>query len=299
MHIMKKILITITLFSALLLSIGCSANRGAAVLHTGQRQALGVRSADMAASAPMPMAVPESPFLSDISEAALLSNTERKLIRTAHVRIRAANLDAADDFITNLMRQFNAYASSTSVQENVRHYTLRVPAQYYDIFLAEMNSIGRLLSRFENTEDVTLHYFDLEGRLATKRELLITFQSYLGRANNIEEILAVEARIANLQFEIDRTGAQLRDLSNRIVYSTIHLTILGPAGLAGIPAVTLGERIAQLFGNFSAFLSTVVLILIGIVIYGIPSLALLTLLFWLLFGRVGLLRKVWQKVRGV
>ena len=222
---------------------------------------------------------------------------ERKLVKWASVRIRVEVLDAADASISGLMEKYNAYAASTNIEENSRHYSLRVPAPQYDVFLAEMNGLGRLLNRYESTEDVTLRYYDLEGRLATKRELLRTFQSYLGRANNIDEILAVEARISELQYDIESTGIQLRNLANRVDYATIDLSLIGPVALSQTQRLTLGERIEQLFGGFGSFFSTVAVIIVGAVVYGIPVLLLLVLIFWLLFGRIGLLKRLWRIVR--
>lgn len=232
------------------------------------------------------------------SMSANLNNVERKLIKRAFVEIRVENLDAADSSIAKLMNEYNAYAASTRAEENSRFYSLRVPAAQYDFFLAEMNGIGRLIRRSENTEDVTLRYYDLEGRLEMKRELLRTFQSYLTRARNIEEILSVETRIAGLQNDIDRTGSQLRFLANSVDYATIDLSLFGPVAASQIQSITLGERIKQLFGNFGAFLSTVAVVIVGALIYGIPLLALLVLLFWVLFGRIGLIRKLWGLVKG-
>jgi hypothetical protein len=227
-----------------------------------------------------------------------LSNVERKLVKNASVRIRVENLEAADASVNELMRKYDAYASSTNIQETHYYYTLRVPSPVYDFFLADMNGMGRLLDRLESTEDVTIRYYDLEGRLETKRQLLRTFQLYLGRANNIQEILAVEARIAELQYDIEGTGMQLRSLANRVDYATINLTLLGPVAAIQNRGETFGEQIKQLFGNFGGFLSTVAVVITGIVIYGIPVLLLLIFFFWLLFGRIGLMKKLWQIVKG-
>jgi hypothetical protein len=231
-----------------------------------------------------------------VSEAANLNNTERKLIKRASIRIRVENLDTADASIAELMKGYGAYSASTEANENSRHYSLRVPAHLYDTFLAEMNGIGRLLYRSESTEDVTLRYYDLEGRLATKRELLKTFQSYLGRANNIEEILSVEARIAELQYDIEGTGIQLRNLANRVDYATIDLSLLGPVMATSNQNATFGEQIRELFGNLGSFFSTLTVVVVGIVIFGIPILLILALLFWLLLGKIGLLKKLWKLV---
>jgi len=235
-------------------------------------------------------------YLFGNSETAFPNTVERRLVRSAFLSIRVENLETADAFVSNLMNRFGAFAASTSVHENSRHFSLRVPSHHYDAFLAEINDVGRLIHRSEHTEDVTLRYFDLEGRLESKRELLRTFQSYLGRAANIEEILAVEARMADLQREIEFTGTQLRHLANQVDYSSIELNLLGPVAASRNRGLTFEERVGQLVGNFGGFFSTVAIILLGIVIYGIPLLLVLTLLFWLLFGRIGLLKKLMRAV---
>jgi hypothetical protein len=157
--------------------------------------------------------------------------------------------------------------------------------------------MGRLINRYESTEDVTLRYYDLEGRLATKKELLRTFQSYLGKAKTIEEILSVEARLSELQYDIEGTGIQLRNLANRVDYATVDLSLLGPVISSPNRGLTFGERIKQLFGGFGGFLSTVAMVLLGIVIYGIPILLLLGLLYLLLFGKIGLAKKLWRLIK--
>ena len=227
-----------------------------------------------------------------------LTNAERKLVKYADVRIRVDNLETADTSVTGLLKKYDAYAASTNIQENANYYSLKIPSPVYDIFLTEMNGLGRLIHRSENTEDVTLRYYDLEGRLETKRELLRTFQSYLRRANNIEEILAVETRIAELQNDIDGTGMQLRNLANRVDYATIELNLLGPAAASSSQNLTFGEQVKNLFNSFGAFLSMIGLVLLGIIIYCIPIFIIAVFFFWLLFGRVGLLKKLWHIVMG-
>ena len=114
--------------------------------------------------------------------------------------------------------------------------------------------------------------------------------------DTIEEILGVERRIAELEDEIDRLGGDFAALNNQIDYAAIRITLRNTA----IPASdTLGERIGELFGAFGAFLRGVAVVLVGVVIYGIPVVIVLAALFWLLLGKVGLLRKLWHLVAGI
>jgi hypothetical protein len=303
---MKRKLLILTLTAAILFTVGCSkrASReaGGFAYDNVTSDKKMARSTMAKADAPMParaMAESEYPAEADGSgsPSANFPDAERKLIKRANVSIRVDNLAAADDSVTAMLKKYDAYAASTNIEENSRYYSLRVPANYYDIFLAETGGMGRLINRYENTEDVTLRYYDLEGRLATKKELLKTFQAYLGKAKTIEEILSVEARISDLQYDIEGTGIQFRNLANRIDYATIDLHLFGPVSSAPNRGLTFGERIKQLFGGFGGFLATVAMVLIGIVVYGIPILLILGLLYLIFFGRIGLAKKLWRVIK--
>jgi hypothetical protein len=232
------------------------------------------------------------------SENGQSATAERKLVKRAQLRVRVEDLAEADASINALMERHGAYAASTEIEENSRAYFIRVPHESYGDFLAAAGGMGRTLYRSESAEDVSLRYYDLAGRLATKRELLKTFQSYLGKAKSIEEILSVETRIAELQNEIDGTGKELRSLANLVDFATVALDLYGPVAANRYTGPTLGERIKELFGGFGGFVSTVLVVLAGAVIYGIPLLLLLALLFWLCFGRIGLMRKLWRAAAG-
>jgi hypothetical protein len=227
----------------------------------------------------------------------IAENVERKIVRRANIRVRVENLETAEIAVNGLMEKYGAYAASTFADENSRRYTIRVPSAVYREFLAGTAGMGKVITRTESAEDVTLRYYDLEGRLGTNKELLKTFQAYLGKAKNIEEILSVEERIAELQSEIDSTGKDLRRLSNDVDYSIVELNIF-ESGVAVTQYPTLLDNVKGLFRGFAEFLSVLLVILIGIVVYGIPIALLLVFFFWLLFGKVGLLKKLWRLAAG-
>ena len=223
-----------------------------------------------------------------------VDSPRQMLARTADIRIKVENLDRAADELVAIMEKYAAYGSSGSMTETLHRHTIRVPAVSYGPFVLAVAELGLAVSRTENAEDVTIRYFDLEGRLATQRELLNTFRAYLARASTIQDILEVERRIAETQRTIDDMGNNLRILGNRVDYATVSLAIEGPyVGKAGVRA-TLGERIAVLFGGFGGFASGVVVVLIGFVVYAVPILALVAAFIWLSFGRIGLLKKLWR-----
>ncbi|MDR2110379.1 MAG: DUF4349 domain-containing protein [Spirochaetaceae bacterium] len=220
------------------------------------------------------------------------SGRTRKLVKSAELHLRVDNPEAAEPPLMEIVEKYGAYTASVRISGNSRRYTIRAPSASYEPLLAELNGIGKILYRTESAEDVTLRYYDLEGRLETKRELLKTFQGYLGKAQNIEEIMTVETRIAELQREIDWTGTELRSLADLVDYATVDLELRGPSALPSAKPA-LGDRIADLFRSFGDYASVTLVVLTGIVIYGVPGVLILAFLFWLLFGRIGLLRRLW------
>jgi hypothetical protein len=244
-----------------------------------------------------------SPQTESSASSAAVSGKTRKLIRSADLSIEADNsligedgsVGAAAQKLEEMAGRHNGYIEQSRADASSFHCTVRVPAASFDEFLSGMSALGKIISRSENAEDVTVKYYDLEGRLATKKNLLATFQSYLGRAKNIEEIMQIETRIADLQNEIDWLGTQLTELSNLADYSTVSLYLFNPRE---VHSYTLGDRILKLFGSFGDFASAAVLVILGIVIFGIPVLFLVILLYWLLIGKIGLLKKAFRLASG-
>jgi hypothetical protein len=224
--------------------------------------------------------------------------TTRKFTTSSNLQIRIDNLDGGVNKLNEIISRYDTYASSINIYENSRSYTLKVPTQKYKIFLEEIMKIGKIIYYEETTEDVTLRYYDLESRLNTKRELIKTFQNYLDKAKNIEEILSVESRLAELQAEIDDVGKQFRLLNNLIDYSTIRLELHGPISVTNYGKETIGEKIKGLMNGFGDFVSAIAVILLAMTVYGIPSIMILLLLYWVLFGKIGILKRIIKFISG-
>ena len=308
----KRISLALAFLAVALFGLGCSRGaddrfhaglqvRDAAVFDPGAGSRTRAAPARGAFAFEAEEAFPVGASLDDMEPAAAFADDElprRRLVRRAEMRVRVESLERADYEIGALLERHGAFSSFSGATETSRRHTIRVPSDLHDPFVASLSGLGRVLQRTESAEDVTLRYFDLEGRLATQRELLETFRSYLGRAANIDEILSVEARIAELQRAIDGTGRDLRGLGDLVDYSTVTLSVEGPAAPGAFVGPTLSDRVGGLFDGFGGFLSGALVFAIGLAIYGIPVLLTLAFLYWLLLGRIGLLKKLFRLASG-
>ncbi|MDR1144227.1 MAG: DUF4349 domain-containing protein [Spirochaetaceae bacterium] len=228
----------------------------------------------------------------------------RKLVKKADVSIEAdkslldrdGKLTGVNQKMDELLKRHGAYAEYSLSDEDSARYTIRVPQASYGSMLSAVGVLGKVRSRSETAEDVTLKYYDLEGRLNTRKTLLGTFQGYLGRAQSIDDIMKIETRIADLQNDIDWLGTQLQELASLADYATIELSVYSPGVSSdyGLP-----EKIRDLFAAFRGFASGGLLVILGIIIFGLPLVIIFLLAYWLFFGRVGLLKKAFRlAVRG-
>jgi hypothetical protein len=287
------------IFVCFIVLTGCSGkqqSQSSNYIGAGFSPDLAYNDSEVQYEAASPMSVGNNLFTENTP--ALQETTNRKFTTSSSLKIRIENLDGGVNMLNEIMNRYNTYASSINIDENSRSYTLKVPTQKYKNVLEEIMKIGKILHYEETTEDVTLKYYDLESRLNTKKELIKTFQSYLSKAKNIEEILAVESKIAGLQAEIDDVGRQFILLNNLIEYSTIRLALLGPPSDNNYEKETIGEKIKGVLGGFAGFVSAIAVILVAIIVYVIPSIILLFLLYWVLFGKIGALKKVFKFLSG-
>lgn len=158
---------------------------------------------------------------------------DRKLIREGSISFKTKSLSETKARIDQIARETGSYygmetqSAGTSSIEAV--CTVRIPAENFDRFLSLLEQhAGEFDSKKIDAIDVTEEYMDLEARIRNKKELEATFRQLLTKAASISDILAVEAQIANVREEIERSEGRLRYLSKSVAFSTLTITYRQP-----------------------------------------------------------------------
>lgn len=228
------------------------------------------------------------------------SGYERKLIRNGSVSIEVTDLVKTQAAIENWVKEFGGYISSSNNGEKNSSYTVRIPSEKFDSAMDSAGSLGTLKNKNVSTQDVSEQFYDLQSRLATKKILREKLNGYLKQANSMQDILKVESELNSVQSDIESMEGRLKRLSSQIDFSTISV-------YASLPYKSTqggGFELPDLGNGFRHFVSNVILYFGGLVaavfyviICGIPLVAIIALLFWLLFGKVGLLVKLYNKLK--
>jgi len=138
---------------------------------------------------------------------------------------------------------------SNSYRDGERRFMqlrIRVPQTNLSGFLAQIEACGNVLSKQESSEDITLQYVDTESHiiaLTAERERLLAM---LEKAENVEELIALEERLSEIRYQLERYESTLRVYKNQISYATVNLTLNEVqiyTESAELP-VTVGERIS-------------------------------------------------------
>jgi len=162
--------------------------------------------------------------------------TGRSIIRTGEVRLRVEDYERARTNLTAAVEARGGYVSDSSKRINDRgeaswtagRIVLRVPAENFSDTMETVEGEGRVLESSTSTQDVTDQVVDLQARLNNLRAERDRLRELYQRANDTEDVLAVERRLSEVQTEIERTEARLQNLQRRVAYSTITVEMTEP-----------------------------------------------------------------------
>ena len=229
---MKKFLkVTLTMMLVLAMLAGCGASSMAADRAPAMKNEIAVESP----AAPMPEYALDVDYGTSVSGAGQsVPGTEQKLIKTVRMDVETEDLEALLPQISSRIIALDGYvenqelyngSSYSSYRSRSANLTIRVPAENLAGFVEDVKGVSNVISYNESTENVTLQYVSTESRmkaLEVEQERLLEL---LAKAENMSDLLEIEARLTDVRYELENVTSQLRVLANQVDYATIYLYI--------------------------------------------------------------------------
>ena len=165
----------------------------------------------------------------DVKENA--ATTNRKLIRTINMTVETNNFSELTGQIKAKTESLGGYMESVNIagseEYNTRYasYTLRIPATQADELVNTITGKSNIVSTSENVEDVTLKYVDIKSRKESLEVEYSRLEELMRSAENIEELIYIEERLADVRYEIQSIESQIRSYDNLVDYTTIYLNV--------------------------------------------------------------------------
>jgi hypothetical protein len=224
---------------------------------------------------------------------------ERKIIKTGSLSFEVKNLSETEELISAWIEDFGGYVSNTWTNRNNMNITVKVPSTKFEEAMSSTGNFGELISRSISTEDVSENYYDLETRLESRRVLQSKLEGYLANAKNISDLLEVERQLNDVTSELESMEKQFRRLSNQIDFSTINISCSLPANTTeeGFETPDFIQGLKDFAYNALQFICNFGIGILYIILIGVPSVLLVALLYWLCFGKIGLVKKLFRKLK--
>ena len=227
---MKKFLkVTLAMMLVLAMLAGCGASSMAMDSAPAMKNEIAVE----APAAPVPEYAMDS-VTSVTGSGQSVPNVEQKLIKTVRMDVETEDLEALLPQISAKIVQLNGYVESqelyngssySSYRSRSASLTIRVPAESLNGFVEDVQGVSNVVTYNESTENVTLQYVSTESRikaLEVEQERLLEL---MAKAENMSDLLEIQSRLTDVQYQLENVTSQLRVLANQVDYATIHMYI--------------------------------------------------------------------------
>jgi hypothetical protein len=162
--------------------------------------------------------------------------TDRMLIWKANLGLQVWSISNAVSVATGMAERQGGFVEQRSDHgDGSASLTLRIPAKAFKPALSDLETLGTVVYRSIEGEDVTEQYIDVEARLRNKIVLRDRLKQLLEKATAVKDILAIETELNRVQADIDSMEGRIKSLKGQVDYATVRLNlarkpILGPLG---------------------------------------------------------------------
>lgn len=155
-----------------------------------------------------------------------------KIIKTVELTVETKEYDAYISALSTAVNAAGGYIESSTADfgngyssNRYATYTVRIPSEKLGDFLVSAGENGTITSKTEEQQNVTLEYVDLESRIEAYKTEKQTLTSLLEKAESLDNVLAIQERLSEVNYQIESYTSQLNVLENRVSYSTVTLRI--------------------------------------------------------------------------
>ena len=162
-------------------------------------------------------------------------------------------------------------------------YTLRVPSGRFAALMGNLSAIGNVPYTHTYTENVTAQYYDVQARLNALQAQETRLVEMLKIAETVEDIITIEDKLGDVRYRIDSLQSSLNNWDRRVAYSSLSVTVKEVQVYTPETPVkiTYGERLVRAFTdalkNAGHFFEELLIFLVS----SIPTLVILTALYFL------------------
>lgn len=181
----------------------------------------------------------------------VVETVEQKLVYTSRVTLETEEFDTANKSLHNTIASLGGIIISEnahnlgSVGFRSLSMTVRIPQAHYDTFLSGLSESYNVASIQNTVDNLTERYYDNENRLKALRIQEERLFAMLEKAATVKEMLEIENRLCDVQYEIEALTNTQRTIDNDVKYATFHLNLNEVTKYTSPAPKTFGDRLGE------------------------------------------------------
>lgn len=190
-----------------------------------------------------------------------VATVEQKLVYTSRVSLETEEFENANSALHSAIASFGGIIVSEnahnlgSVGYRSLSMTVRIPQEHYDAFLSGLSDEYNVVSVQNTVDNLTERYYDNENRLKALRIQEERLFAMLEKSATVKEMLEIETRLCDVQYEIESLTNAQRTIDNNVKYATFHLNLQEVTKYTAPKPKTFGDRLGEtLKGSGEGFL---------------------------------------------
>ena len=203
-----------------------------------------------------------------------------KLVYTANVTLESEDFDTASDALHakitalgGIIVSENAYnLNGSGYGSRTMDMTVRIPQESYDAFLEGLSGICNVAAVNRDVENLTERYYDNENRLKSYRIQEERLFAMLEKAENVSEMLEIESRLCDVQYQIEALTNTQRTIDNDVRYATFNLTLEEVKKFTTPAPETFGDKFKETVTDSADNFRTFAENLLFVFVYALPYL---------------------------
>lgn len=168
----------------------------------------------------------------------------RKLVKTVYLSAETEDLDSFETSLGKQVSDVGGYIesssisngngavyyddpsySSSSTKTRYGSYTIRIPADQLDSFVAQVSGETNVLSQSTNVDDITLQYVDNQSRIEALKIEQQNLMDMLKKAETVEDMIAIQAQLTSVNADLQSYQSQQNYYDNQVDYATLNVDV--------------------------------------------------------------------------
>lgn len=231
------------------------------------------------------------------------ANTVQKLIKQVSLEMESTDFESdinsikkqvitADGYIESLSLTGNSVTNNDAARD--ADMVIRIPESKLDDFLNVAETIGNISYKNEEITDITLQYVDIEEHLKSLRQEQDRLSILMDKADDIEDILQIEARLSEIRYQVESYASQLKVYENQVNYATIDLSITEVKTYTTQARDGLFTRMSNGLKHNFEFISNFIKDVLVLLVSAMPTILIFGLFVMIILQSI---RLIWQKFK--